>query len=311
LVVIVPLKVGAIMTVRNESTTQSSGEVAKTDGGVVNQNSSLGAYLSAARRYKGVSIQAAADKTKIRADYLERMEADDFGFLAPAYLRGFLKSYARFLAVAPDPLLEELNRRVGTSTVGAEQILAATRSSGKSPRPAGPSRRRAPSSASAYRERRSGNWTLAAVLAAASLAALSLLGLLTGDVPVPREQAGGPRRAAATEAKDERPPSGSSRPKREKKTKDVGGRLALADGISLTIVASRDKCWVDVTSDGVNVLTEELALGEKRTVSARENMDIVLGNAQGVELIVNGRNIGSPGGTVVPLTLPDDIKSLL
>jgi hypothetical protein len=36
-----------------------------------------------------------------------------------------------------------------------------------------------------------------------------------------------------------------------------------------------------------------------------------LGNAQGVELIVNGRNIGSPGGTVVPLTLPDDIKSLL
>jgi len=299
------------MTVRNEATTPSSGKVAKTDGGVVSQNSSLGAYLSAARRHKGVSIQAAADQTKIRADYLAQMEADDFGFLAPAYVRGFLKSYARFLSVAPDPLLEELDRRVGTSTVGAEQILAVTRSSGKSSRPAASSTRRTPSSASAYRERRSGNWTLAAILAAASLAALSLLGLLTGDVPAEREQAGGQRRAAATESKEERSRSVHSRPKREKDPKEAGGRLALADGISLTIVASRDKCWVDVTSDGVNVLTEELALGEKATVSARESMDIVLGNARGVELIVNGRNIGSPGGTVVPLTLPDDIKSLL
>ncbi|MDQ3766451.1 MAG: helix-turn-helix domain-containing protein [Actinomycetota bacterium] len=299
------------MTVRNRATTQSSGDVARTDGGIVSQKSSLGAYLSAARLHRGVSIETAADQTKIRADYLARMEADDFGFLAPAYVRGFLKSYARFLSVVPDPLLEEFDRTVRASTVGAEQILAATRSSGKSSRPAGPSRRRAPSSGSAYRERRAGNWTLAAVLAAASLAALSLLGLLTGDGPVNREQADGPRRAAATETKAERAPSDKSRPKRKKDTKEMGGRLVVADGISLTIVASRDRCWVDVTSDGVNVLTEELALGEKRTVSARENMDIVLGNAQGVELIVNGRNIGSPGGTVVPLTLPDDLKSLL
>ncbi|MDQ3751667.1 MAG: helix-turn-helix domain-containing protein [Actinomycetota bacterium] len=299
------------MTVRNEATTQSSGGVARTNGGVVSQNSSLGAYLSAARRHRGVSIASAADQTKIRADYLVRMEADDFAFLAPTYVRGFLKSYASFLAVSPGPLLAELDRRVGSTTVGAEQILAATRSSGKSSRPSGSSRRRAPLSGSAYRERRTGNWTLAAVLAAASLAALSLLGLLTDKAPRDRTQARSGGRAAASTVEAEREPSGASRPKPKKNPKEVGGRLALADGISLTIVASRDRCWVDVTSDGVNVLTEELALGEKRTVSARENMDIVLGNAQGVELIVNGRNIGSPGGTVVPLTLPDDIKSLL
>lgn len=114
-----------------------------------------------------------------------------------------------------------------------------------------------------------------------------------------------------TETKGESDPKDAPREKREKRSKGEGGRLALADGITLTIVASRDRCWVDVTSDGVNVLTDELALGEKRTVTARESMDIVLGNARGVELIVNGRNIGSPGGTVVPLTLPDDIKTLL
>lgn len=298
------------MTVRNKATTESSDDAVRTDGGVVSQNSSLGAYLAAARRHQGVSIATAADATKIRADYLERMEADDITFLAPAYVRGFLKSYARFLSVAPDPLLEELDRRVGATDVGAEQILAATRASRGSSGPA--PRRRSPSSpAFASRERRTGNWTLAAVLAAASLAALSLLGLLTGDPPHDRGRAEGAGRTAATETTADPAPSGPSRPQREKRSKDVGGRLALADGISLTIVASRDRCWVDVTSDGVNVLTDELALGEKRTVSAREKMDIVLGNAQGVELIVNGRNIGSPGGTVVPLTLPDDIKSLL
>lgn len=296
------------MTVRNRATTPSSEDVARTDGGVVSQNSSLGAYLKAARLHQGVSLETAADETKIRPDFLALMEADEFGFQAPAYVRGFLKSYARFLRVAPEPLLEEFDRTVGANEVGAQQILAATRSSGRS---GPPTRRRTGSSSRAYRERRSGNWTLAAVVAAASLAAISLLGLLTGDVPTGRGEARAGGRTAVAETKGESDSKAAPREKRNKRSKGEGGRLALADGITLTIVASRDRCWVDVTSDGVNVLTDELALGEKRTVTARESMDIVLGNAQGVELIVNGRNIGSPGGTVVPLTLPDDIKSLL
>ena len=64
----------------------------------------MGAYLRAARRRRRISIDRAAEDTKIRADFLMRMESDEFDFLAPAYVRSFLKTYARFLRLDPGPL---------------------------------------------------------------------------------------------------------------------------------------------------------------------------------------------------------------
>ena len=57
--------------------------------------SSMGAYLRAARRRRRVSIERAAEETRIKADFLMRMESDEFDFLAPAYVRGFLRTYGR------------------------------------------------------------------------------------------------------------------------------------------------------------------------------------------------------------------------
>src|ERR671915_477803 len=89
----------------------------------------MGAYLRAARRKRRVSIERAADDTRIRADFLMRMESDEFDFLAPAYVRGFLKTYARFLRVDPEPLLQEFDHKYGTGRVNTAQILAHDRSS--------------------------------------------------------------------------------------------------------------------------------------------------------------------------------------
>src|SRR3989337_168849 len=80
----------------------------------VTESASTGALLRTARRKRRVSIERAAEETRIRADFLMRMESDEFDFLAPAYVRGFLKTYARFLRVDPDPLLEQFDRRYGS-----------------------------------------------------------------------------------------------------------------------------------------------------------------------------------------------------
>ena len=53
-----------------------------------------------------------------------RMESDEFDFLAPAYVRGFLASYARFLELPVEPITEEFDRRFGTGKVETAQILA-------------------------------------------------------------------------------------------------------------------------------------------------------------------------------------------
>ncbi len=59
----------------------------------------LGERLQEARQRLGVTLREAAEFTKIRTDYLQAMEANQFESipLADVYKRGFVKVYARYL----------------------------------------------------------------------------------------------------------------------------------------------------------------------------------------------------------------------
>jgi cytoskeletal protein RodZ len=70
----------------------------------------IGEKLEEARKRKGISIREAAETTKIRGDYLQKFEANSFDIdLPPLYIRGFLRSYARFLALDPDRFVNDYN----------------------------------------------------------------------------------------------------------------------------------------------------------------------------------------------------------
>ncbi len=257
----------------------------------------MGAYLRAARRRRRISIERAADDTKIRADFLMRMESDEFDFLAPAYVRGFLKSYARYLHVDPEPLIDDFDRRFG-GRVDTAQIIAQQRRS---------KRRRK----GIKEPRKINSWVVAGAFAAGILVLLAVVGLAQDD---PSERAR--NRRVASRAEQPEPtqtpsptpsPSLSPTPTPSPSPTDI---LATAEGIELEIVARTGDCWVDVTADGVNTYSETIPHGEAETFTADNEMSVVLGLPQSVELIVNGHNLGSPGG-VDPITikLPDDIES--
>jgi transcriptional regulator with XRE-family HTH domain len=68
----------------------------------------IGERLEEARKKKGVSVREAAEATKIRGDYLQKFENNQFDIgLTDIYVRGFLKSYAAFLHLPPDRLLSD------------------------------------------------------------------------------------------------------------------------------------------------------------------------------------------------------------
>ena len=68
---------------------------------------SIGTTLRAARRRLGRSLADAAASTRIRESYLAALEEEDFGVLGgDVYARGFLRSYARYLELDPEPLLD-------------------------------------------------------------------------------------------------------------------------------------------------------------------------------------------------------------
>jgi transcriptional regulator with XRE-family HTH domain len=68
----------------------------------------IGERLEDARKKKGVSIREAADLTKIRGEYLQKFEGNQFDLgLSEIYVRGFLRNYAHFLHLPADRLLND------------------------------------------------------------------------------------------------------------------------------------------------------------------------------------------------------------
>ena len=70
----------------------------------------IGERLEEARKRKGISIREAAEATKIRGDYLQRFENNQFDLnLADIYVRGFLRGYASFLKLPVEKILNDFN----------------------------------------------------------------------------------------------------------------------------------------------------------------------------------------------------------
>lgn len=66
----------------------------------------LGHILREARETKGYTLAEVQDQTRISMRFLEALEAGEYDVLPTAvHVRGFLRNYARFLGLDPEPLL--------------------------------------------------------------------------------------------------------------------------------------------------------------------------------------------------------------
>lgn len=66
----------------------------------------IGHILREARENKGLSLEDAQAHTRINARYLTALENGQYSALpTPVHVRGFLRNYARFLGLDPQPLL--------------------------------------------------------------------------------------------------------------------------------------------------------------------------------------------------------------
>ncbi|MBA2523304.1 MAG: helix-turn-helix domain-containing protein [Solirubrobacterales bacterium] len=104
----------------------------------------IGTALKDARRRLGMDVKEAEERTKIRARYLRALEADDWEVLpAPAYVRGFLRTYGELLGLDGDALADEFRRRheepAAVANAASEPILkGARRAPGSRPPSRGP-----------------------------------------------------------------------------------------------------------------------------------------------------------------------------
>ena len=72
----------------------------------------IGDTLREARSRKGLTLRDVEDGTKIRSRYIQALESDDFEVIpGPAYVKGFLRTYAGFLDLDADLLVNEYRVR--------------------------------------------------------------------------------------------------------------------------------------------------------------------------------------------------------
>jgi cytoskeleton protein RodZ len=106
--------------------------------------SDIGATLREARERQGLTIAECAERTRIRAKYIQALEEEKYGSMPEqAYARGFLRTYAVVLGLEPDELVAEFNRQSEPAGVGSDSAVLELRS--REPQNGVPERRRPPS----------------------------------------------------------------------------------------------------------------------------------------------------------------------
>jgi transcriptional regulator with XRE-family HTH domain len=86
---------------------------------------SLGDYLKEVRTNQGFSTNQIAKETNIAKKYLDAIESEEFSvFPGEAYLKGFLRTYAEYLKLDPDEIVNKYERiKMAETPTPIEQLI--------------------------------------------------------------------------------------------------------------------------------------------------------------------------------------------
>lgn len=233
---------------------------------------SIGATLKQAREAAGLTLLAVSEQTRMRQTMIAAIEKDDFTLCGGSvYARGHIRSIARVVGIDSVPLITEFDGLYGDPTV--DDLIEST-------------------PIVLAKERRN-PWQPAMIAAGLALFAIAGVAIAQSDSDQPIAQ----QTATSTPT-----PSETNVP-------DATESDAVAnagDGVTFTADASAAESWLSVrTADGTQLFQGILRKGESRTFSDDTNLRVVLGNAGGVEITVNGKSLGLAGaaGAVVRFDL--------
>jgi cytoskeleton protein RodZ len=223
----------------------------------------LGERFRAAREARGLSLSDVSEQIRIRSLYLAAIEDENWDAIgAPVYVRGFLRTYARFLGLDSEEAVAAFNATL----------------------PAAPANDAAgPAHASARLRSRPGWSSSFVVYTTAAVAVLLIAFVVYNELTMGRVQTAAPTVAEASATPS--PTPAARRPV---------APLGPADGTkSLALVLSAPS-WLRVTVDGSVSMEGTFPAGTSKTFHGEKAL-VRIGNAGGVEVYVDGRDVGKLG----------------
>jgi cytoskeletal protein RodZ len=244
--------------------------------------SALGEEFRSAREARGVTLSEVAEQIHIRSVYLNAIENEEWSAIgAPVYVRGFIRTYARFLGLDAEDAVGRFNE-------------------------AAPAERSTSSASVSLDEREGSGVSIWAVLG--TLVALALVVFVAYEywqyahgggrnVPVAAASTS-PQPAAPATGSQTPAPAASGVPPAQPSAPAAVARHQIA--IRLT-----QRSWLRVTVDGSTQLEGIYPAGTSRTFTGSV-ADVRAGNAGGVTVALNGRPPVSMGkdGDVVEQRFP-------
>jgi cytoskeletal protein RodZ len=252
----------------------------------------LGDEFRSAREARGLTLSDVAEQLHIRSVYLNAIETEDWKAIgAPVYIRGFIRTYARFLGLDGESAIAHYNETVPAERPSQPSVAALTDDDDRS----GPSL-----------------WAVIAVVVA-----IGVVGFV-GYEWWSYAQGGGEREPVATTtpatqmlspqaAVPSTPvPSGAlpSSAAPEASPQPVPAATGSADGAvggpHRIVIRLTDRSWLHVSIDGKPLVEGIYPAGTVRTFTGNV-ADVRAGNAGGVVVSVDGRRavrLGKDGDVV-------------
>ncbi|MDR3289023.1 MAG: helix-turn-helix domain-containing protein [Peptococcaceae bacterium] len=254
-----------------------------------------GELLKRARENKGWSLEQVEKTTRIRVRYLKALEEEDYAILpGSAYVKGFLRTYAKHLGIHLDDIMD-LTKRSLEETV---KPLPA-------PKPLKPIRTKP-------------FWLRPAVSAGmACLALLLVIGIAhfsqsrdkiaDNDLP-------GTLVPGVTESNEEAQSNpqipGQGEEDSANHVSSLNTTIATNEEFMIQIICNED-CWLHVEADGQQVIYGSLLAGTIKEFQAKNLVTFVtIGNAGGISVTLNGvmqAGFGRPGQVVNNIVFTKDM----
>jgi cytoskeleton protein RodZ len=273
----------------------------------VDERETLGKYLKNQRESKKISLREVSKNTRVREHILRAIEEDQLNLLpAATYVRGFLFAYAKYLRLDPNDVL-----------LRYERALKGEPAAPPPPQPLTPRGKIPPTQPSKPKQKVLWNtnqmWVVVGVIVASFIIFyfFSPYSSKPPIGPLPERSVEGkpsivpsPPAAATTRAPEEKPVVEVRKPLTPSSPVTATTSAQEKKALSLQLKAA-EETWVSLQVDDQPEREMTFKPGEGSSVQASNRIRMKLGNAGGLDLILNGRPLGKLGksGEVVTLVI--------
>jgi cytoskeletal protein RodZ len=237
--------------------------------------------ITQARKSAAMSIDDLSAATNIRGPLLKEMESDNFSQCGgETYARGHLRNIAIKLGADPQIFLSAFEEEQMHAERSMKDLLVEN-SVMKQPE-----------------EARKVSWKVLAAISIGSLGIAGLVQIIVSNTSSPTI----PAPVSSISATPTATPTATTTPAPEPSEKAT---VSTGSGVEVVINAARGKSWLFVSdASGRTLFSGQISTGATKTFSSDVSLNFKIGNAGGVDLVVNGKKIDSIGldGEVVSVS---------